>query len=395
MTAERPRFKVQPDDFVVEEQARLPLAPTGAYTLYRVRKRGLTTLEVGARMAAMLGLRSSDVLFPALKDKDAVVLQYASVKGHGPSHLEGTGFSAERVGRSTRPLRPGDLAGNRFTIVLRDLAPQEIPRLRDRLAQVERYGVPNYFDQQRFGSLAPDGTFIGKQILQQDVEGALRTYLTQPLAGDPPRVRAFKRFAQGHWGDWPTLFQRAPKPSNFRSVLTFLKDHPSDFKRALNLVTPRLLPLFLAAYQSFLWNRIAGRYLRGRLQAHGLPFARIKIAGEDLPIHRELADPPFSALARVSIPLLHHRATFEDPEIAALVEAVLGEEGLALGDLKARVLKRAYLSRGMRALLVIPREIAVLGTDEDDLFPGRRRLTLTFVLPPGSYATLVLKGLMV
>jgi tRNA pseudouridine13 synthase len=395
MTAVRLRFKVQPNDFVVEEEARLPLAPAGAYALYRVRKRGLTILEVGARMAAMLGLCRSDVVFPALKDKDAVAIQHASVKGRGPRRLKGPGFSAEWVGRSTRHLRPGDLASNRFTVVLRDLAPQAIPHLRDRLAQVERYGAPNYFDQQRFGSLAPGRTFIGQQILQRDVEGALRTYLGQPLAGDPPRVRAFKGFAQEHWENWPALFQRAPKPSNFRSVLTFLNDHPADFRKALNLVTPRLLSLFLAAYQSFLWNRIAGRSLRGRLQAQGLPCALIKIAGEELPIYRELTDSLLSALAHIPIPLLHHRAAFEDPEIAALVEAVLDEEGLALGDFKARLLKRVYLSRGRRALLVIPRAMAVLGTAEDDLFPGRRKLTLTFLLPPGSYATLLLKGLAV
>lgn len=44
------RFKVQPEDFVVEERAQLPLSRKGPYALYQVRKRGLATLEVQARI---------------------------------------------------------------------------------------------------------------------------------------------------------------------------------------------------------------------------------------------------------------------------------------------------------------------------------------------------------
>lgn len=38
------------------------------------------------------------------------------------------------------------MAGNRFSVTLRDLGPDEAARLRDRLAEVVRWGLPNYFD---------------------------------------------------------------------------------------------------------------------------------------------------------------------------------------------------------------------------------------------------------
>ena len=109
---------------------------------------------------------------------------------------------------------------------------------------MERFGLPDYFGRQRFGSYAPGQGFVGKKILERDVEGALRAYLSQPFRGDPPSVRAFKSLAREHWGEWELLFEAAPRPSNPRSVLTFLKDHPTDFRKALNLVTPRLLSLW-------------------------------------------------------------------------------------------------------------------------------------------------------
>jgi tRNA pseudouridine13 synthase len=391
------RFKVQPEDFVVEERAQLPLSRKGAYALYQVRKCGVTTLDVQARMAAELSVPRSAVLFPALKDRNSVALQHASLKGTGPAVLEGHGYSAQFVGRASRPLQPRDLQGNHFTFTLRDMDPAEAHHIRVRLSQVERFGLPNYFDRQRFGSYVPGQGFAGKQILERDEEGALRAYLSQPFRGDPPEVRAFKSLAREHWGEWERLFEAAPRPSNLRSVLTFLKDHPADFRKALNLVTPRLLSLWLSAYQSFLWNRTAGRYLGGRLRESGVRWVPLSIgvAGQEWPLYRELPEALLEALSEVKIPLLHHRVTFSDPRVAAEVERVLAEEGLRVWDFKARVLKRAYVFKGERALLLLPQEVLLLGEDEDDCFPGKRKVRVAFFLPRGGYATLVLKALAV
>jgi tRNA pseudouridine13 synthase len=415
------RLKFQPEDFTVEELIRpspLPVGERGGlpFAVYRVRKRGVTTLQVRERLAAMLHVPQSAIAFPGLKDKDAIAIQYASVRGGGPNRLEGAGFTAELVGRSDQPLRPADLAGNRFVVVVRGLTRQELDHRRDRLSEAVQFGVPNYFDLQRFGSYVPGEGFIGKKILQRDVEGAVRAYLSRPMAGDPPPVRTFKAFARQHWGDWPLLFEHAPRPSNFRSVLVFLKDHPADFKKALNLVTPALLPLFLAAYQSHLWNRVAGRYLQARLEAVPVEFARLRLTGkwgslsrlpgewgslsrlptdETLPVHHTLPPTLAAELLAFSVPLLQHRARFDDPALATAAEAVLTEEGLGLNDLKARVLRRAYLPKGTRRLLVVPHRASAGDEHEDEQSPGRLRLTVSFDLPPGSYATLVLKALAV
>jgi tRNA pseudouridine13 synthase len=385
------RYKVQPEDFIVEEQIRLSLAPSGPFAVYRVRKRGVTTLRVQAQVARALGVAQSAVVAPALKDKDAVAVQHLAVRGTGPARLTGDGFVAEFLGRSPRPLAPADVVANRFTAVLRDLSTAEAARVQERLAQVARFGLPNYFDQQRFGSLASGEEPIGKRILRRDAEGALRAYLTERFAGDPEPVRAFKAFAAAHWGDWDALFDAAPRPSNFRSVLTYLRDHPTEYRKALNLVTRRLLSLYLAAYQSLLWNRIAGRYLSARL---GEPAAHVEIATDRLPLYHELP-PHFDR--DLTIPLPHHRATYPSPPHAPILSTiaaqVLAEEGFTLHDLKARILKKAYLPRGNRLLLLFPQDLATSPPEPDDRFPGRHKLTLTFTLPRGSYATLVIKTL--
>ncbi len=389
------KYKMRPEDFVVEEQIRLPRPSSGSFALCRVRKRGVTTLGVQVQMARRLGVPRSDVVFPALKDKEAVAVQHAAIRGTMPARMSGRGFEAEFLRRSVRPLSPSDILSNRFTITLRDLSPDGAARIQERLPGVAQTGLPNYFDQQRFGSVTPGQEHIAKRILRRDVEGALRAYLTQPFVGDPAPVRAFKSFAADHWGEWEVLFQAAPRPSNFRSVLTYMRDHPTEepaeraihLRKALNLINRRLLSIYLTAYQSLLWNRIVGRYLAARL-GEGTGKAQITIAGERLP----LCGPALAAFDDgAAVPLPSHRAVYADPDLSAIVDRVLTEEGLALNDLKARVLKKAYLSKGKRALVLRPRDASALSPEPDDLCQGRVKLTLQFTLPRGSYATLVLK----
>jgi len=386
------QIKSAPDDFVVEEIVRLPVQRSGAYTIYRLQKRGITTLQAQAGLAALFGVPLSAVSFPALKDKMALAVQYGTVRGSGLAEAEGPGFRAERVGMSARPLSPRDLLGNRFTVVLRDLTAEQAASIPERLACLQRFGFPNYFDEQRFGSYAPGQEWVGKRILLRDAEGALRAHLAEPFAGDPPQVQVFKAHAQQHWGEWDRLLHEAPKPSNFRSVLTFLVDHPQDYRKALNLVTPRVLSLYLAAYSSLLWNRLAARYLSDVLRENSVYLDKaVQVAGELLPFYEELPTACLEQLKAVQVPLFHHRMATADSRMAAICEAILAEEGIRREDLKARLLHKAYLPRGSRALLVFPAETSVGEMGLDELAKTRYKRTISFVLPPGSYATLMLK----
>lgn len=382
------RYRLLPADFQVEEIVRLPRTGEGAYTLYAVHKAARTTLEVQVALAQALGCAPSAVHFPALKDRRAVALQYVSVPGEGPQEVRGRGWSARRVGRAGRPLRPSDLRGNRFGAVLRDLAAGEAARLRAGLEELAGRGLPNYFDEQRFGSYSPGGEWVGKLILRGQTEAALLAHLGQEMVGDPRRVQAFKAEVRARRGDWAGLLAAAPRPSNYRSVLVFLRDHPGDFRRALNLVTPRVLSLYLSAYQSLLWNRLVGRFLSART----VPAAVLEIAGDTLPLCGRVPAEIPATWREVQVPLPHHRAVYTGPW-AGLYEQVLAEEGLRPADLKARLLRRAYLGAGKRALLLFPQDVAASEAVADERFPGRQRMTVRFSLPPGCYGTLVLRVL--
>lgn len=378
-------LKLRPEDFVVDEVLREEPGKTGDFAVYRATKRMMTTPELQAAVARKLGVPPRAVAFPAMKDKRAVTTQHFAVHGRAPLRITGPGFEAHFVGRMTHRLGPRDMLGNRFTATLRGLEAGQATGIAARLREVAAEGLPNYFDEQRFGSFTPGGTFFGKAVLQRDAEGALRAYMAQGASGDPPAAQAFKAAAREHWGEWDMLLQRAPK-SNYRSILTFLNQHPNEFRRAVNLITPGLLPLLLAAYQSFLWNRVTSRVVERRVAPAGGPPHHVDIAGEGLVVYRGLSEALRQELRGLTVPLPEHRAAFGDGDIAEVAAAVLAEEGLKLEDMKARLLKRAYLTRSNRPLVVVPAEV------DAAIESGGERLVARFFLPPGSYGTLVLKA---
>lgn len=376
----------RPKDFVVEELLKVKPGKLGDCAVYRVTKQLLTTPELQRLLAQELGKPPMSLVFPALKDKRALTTQHFSVRGRWPTDIRGERFNARFVGRMERHLGPHDLNGNRFAITCHELNDKHIEKIPGFLEEMTEIGLPNYFDEQRFASYTPGGVFIGKAVVQRDAEGALKSYMAQVAPGDSPKIRRFKDFAQEHWGDWPAVIGHAPQ-SNYRSILTFLRRHPQDFRKAMNLITPGLVPVLLAAYQSFLWNRVVSRVLTRKLRGQRTKTDQLMIAGEPLLLYDGKQSDNISALEGLSVPLPNHQMEIVDTDVRDEMGRVLGEEGLTPGDMKARMMKRAYLTKNIRPVLVHPRDVGIVSLRGN-------KLRLKFVLPPGSYGTMTLKVLM-
>ncbi len=374
------QIKRFPEDCRVEELFDLP-GERGPHAYYRVEARDLPTPAVRDALAAQLKVTSSNVVFPASKDAGAVTVQYASVRKRGPEVLEGEGFIARRVGCGPRALRSTNLLGNRFTFIVRDLDTAQAKTVGQHLRQLTETGLPNYWDEQQFGSFSDQG-FIGKAILMRDAKQAIRFYLSVPMSGDTQEVLEFKQLVESHWGQWGYLLHKAPRPSNFRSVITFLKDHPSQSRKALNLVHDDLLSVYLVAYQAWVWNCILGHYLAEQSEVE----VWVEIAGSHLPLLETL--PPLLADFELPMPNL---TVYYPPDLMPSVAAVLAEEGLALEDFKARVLRRVYLPKGLRKIWFAPTAVKIGEPVADESSPGRYAVPVDFELDVENYATLVLK----
>jgi tRNA pseudouridine13 synthase len=168
-------------------------------------------------------------------------------------------------------------------------------------------------------------------------------------------------------------------------VIAFLKDHPHEYRKAANLIKDRLLAVYLSAYQAWIWNRIAGEYLKQQLEA---PY-EVEIARYRFP----LPEPGPELAARVSMTVELPRLTARyEGDLERAAQAVFEDEELGIRDFKARILRRVYLVKGEREVVFVPGEVEVTAPSADERNPDRRRVTVGFTLDPGRYATLVLKA---
>ena len=147
------------EDFMVTE---LPLqlpSGEGEHIWLDIEKNGANTAFVAQQLAEAAGVNEWDVGCAGLKDRHAITRQWFSIyfpkggmKGDMPdlTQLRHPEFKVLGQSRHVKKLRPGDLQGNRFRIVLRDVVGSR-DAIEANLQAVASHGVPNYFGAQRFG----------------------------------------------------------------------------------------------------------------------------------------------------------------------------------------------------------------------------------------------------
>ena len=381
------KLKRLPEDFQVEELTGVTPTEDGPYALYRLEKEGWTTPDALDAVRRRWNVEWRRVSYGGLKDRHAQTVQHFTIFRGPARNLTHQRIRVQYLGRATTPFTSAEVRANRFRLTLRDLNDAQLANAQTALAEVLREGVPNYFDDQRFGSVS-DGRFVAKEMLLGRFEEALRLALVGPYEHDRAQAKHEKKILRAHWGDWQTCQQQL-SPGHARRVVDYLLRRPDDFRGALARLPPGLLVLYLAAYQSHLWNAVLVHWLVQHCRPEQM--VRIRLQLGEVPMHRGLDGPLHQQLAELQPPLPSARWK-PDPDDPRLpdVQAVLAAEGLELAQLRLPGFRDMFFSKGERAALFQPAELSYDVT-ADDLHAGRQKLVLGFELARGCYATLLVK----
>jgi tRNA pseudouridine13 synthase len=382
------KLKQRPEDFQVEELTDVVPGPHGPFALYRLEKRGWTTPDAILAIRRRWRLDQRRISYGGLKDRHAHTVQFLTIL-HGPQRrLTHHGVTLEFLGRVAEPYTSRAIRANCFQITLRDLDTDEVLGAERNLEEVRRDRVPNYFDDQRFGSVDRQGEFVARLMVLGRYEEALRQALAAPYEYDRAAQKKEKTILRASWGRWAECKELLPK-GHARSLVDYLAIHPNDFRGALARLRPDLRGMYVSAYQSHLWNRMLAWWLRQNCRPEQLIPVRLRLG--EVPMHRDLEEAQSAALAALWLPLPGPRLSMEsgDPRLATL-EVVLREEGVEREQLKLRGFREMFFSKGERAALCVPAYLHSRASADDE-HPGKRKLTLGFELPRGSYATLIVK----
>ncbi|WP_255170152.1 tRNA pseudouridine(13) synthase TruD [Natrononativus amylolyticus] len=422
------RLRQRDDHFRVRELERFATEPLSASTdayphlVFRATLSGWDTNDFATRLSDALGISRERVNWAGTKDKYAVTTQLFSVYGADPDDLpDVSGAEIEVLGRAGRSIEFGDLAGNAFELVVSEPeSPENAAAITDELAAFggleggdaddessTSVGVPNFFGQQRFGSRRPITHKVGLEIVRGDWEGAVLAYLSNPFESEPDATQEARQFVfdelcEGDDRDWHAALERFPSGLRYeRSLLHGLAEcdgepGPVDFRKTLERLPSNLQRLFVHAAQSYAFNLMLSRRLE-----RGLPFEK-PVAGDvvcfsdtDAPEGLELPDIDREqrvderrvrsvtrhcerGRAFVTAPLVGTETELADGEQGEIEREVLAELDLEPADFD---LPGEFHSTGTRRAILVRTGL------EYDLEP----LTLSFSLPKGSYATVLLR----
>lgn len=332
------QLKQLPEDFIVKERSSISLEKEGRYLYFILKKKNLNTIDAIRELARKLRIREKDIGFAGNKDKKAITKQYISITGVRKEKILATTHpkaTLEFAGQGSQPICLGDLSGNSFTIVIRNLQ-------KENLSPAEY--AENYFDEQRFGSHNVD---IGRHLVKKEFTKALEL------------IREHKQSE------------------------AYLQGEPNDPIRTIKILPIRLLRLFVNAYQSWLWNETVAAYLRENGEvlkeetySQGA-FIFIKNPGQ---------------FKELRIPLLGFTGISLVPnDQQEIVEKLMKKESLSFMDFVMKQIPELSAEGEMRRVFTPVENFKKGSKEEDELNKGKKKITVSFTLPKGCYATMVIR----
>lgn len=147
-------FIQREETFFVEEQSDTRYSGKRGFAVAKVSKTNLGTWQMLEQVAAAADIPLHQIGYAGLKDKNATAIQYVSVPlayEKALKQLKLANVSILQTWRHHERIAIGQLAGNRFRIILHNVSPKAAERLKQSIARLEKEGFPNYFGDQRFG----------------------------------------------------------------------------------------------------------------------------------------------------------------------------------------------------------------------------------------------------
>ena len=351
----------EPEAFIVEELPLYEPSGTGTHTYFAIRKRNLSTLEAINRIARELQVPTRDFGYAGLKDKNAITTQVLSVEDIAPERvlkIEQPAIEVLWAERHTHKLRVGHLRGNRFELTLRDISHDILPLIKVSMERMVTEGVPNRFGVQRFGN-KNNSHLIGKALVKAEWETVVRYMLTD----DAPQVDGVARRMQQ---------ELARKP----------------VEKVITSIPYRLRKLYLSAYQAHLFNSVLekrmphlSKLLEGDIavkHSNGAPF----LVGDPA------VEQPRADVFEISPsgPIFGYKMRMPIGDVLVLETSILADEGVRLEKFRKVVGIRLP---GTRRPLRMPIQL-----HEVSAVDSGAGIRLSFTLPAGGYATVVVEELL-
>lgn len=362
-----------PEGFIVEEIIDgFPVTELqeneveGEYVIFLMKKRDITTHDAISKISKILNINEDRFGVAGQKDKNAITYQLVSIwTGKNISkkdilNLNGKikGIEIIKLWNSDKKIKIGDLTGNKFTIKLEEV--KDITAI-ERILNDTNYFIPNYFGPQRFGAKS-NNIEVARNILLRNYKNAVYTL----LADNKEEYEEMKKNER--------ILDIKTKKTNFRyedKIIEYINRHEGEekYKNAIKIMPKSILKLIIESYQSYLFNiELSERIKTNELNA----LEDEKTCGFD---KYGFINPEADGNVITCANLIGY-----DTKPNKIVEDILWDEGIEIGDFKLREFPYLACKGSVRPLLVNVKDLKI-----------KENNIIEFKLPSGAYATSALR----
>jgi tRNA pseudouridine13 synthase len=394
------RIRQFPEDFVVEEVladgSRAEVKPAkktfhevgkGRYLVCVLVKRNWDTILAVEAIAKQLGVNAERINIAGIKDAKAVTAQHISIGRITPEQVSRVKikdinlypfrFANEKIHSSL-------LLGNHFRIVIRDIShsssviERRMENIRNELNNLG--GIPNFFGHQRFGTVRPITHLVGKHIIRGEWEKAALTFLAMLSEYEHPEARRARQQLLDT-RDFKAALHRFPHQLKYeRLMLSHLSKYQNDFIGAFRRLPIKLCKLFVQAYQSFLFNK----FLSARIK-HEMSLSHTLNGDYTVKVNNTTC---------VALPLVGFKQSISSGRQGEIEREILEAENVKPNDFHVPLMPKISSPGGLRAVLASINGLSFEKPARDQANRSKRQIRIGFMLPSGSYATVLLREFM-
>lgn len=376
------RLKTKPEDFIVEELEEnwncsvsknfdsskktdlkeIPETNENKDFLWcEMEKRDIDHFQAIKEVSMLLGKHVMDIGYAGSKDRMAVTSQRISIFKPNAERIKN--FHHERIILKNfkwmkRKIKLGYLDGNHFNITVRDVDKKDAIKISNEIRKENWF--PNYFGEQRFGTLRENNVDIGKLLIKRKFKEAVLKILTDFSENEREDVKyARKRLIKEK--DFAEAFNYFPNFLRLEKQLLFsLKRNPDDFLQALKSGERKNILMFVHSVQSKIFNDILETALEEEFD--------------------------FTKKGQENCILAGYKTHLFNGRLGEIEKEVLESHDIKLEDFDIREIPYLRIKGSFRKAITEVKELKVEIEDDED-FEGMKKIILSFNLPSGVYAT--------
>jgi len=346
------------------------------FPVFLLHKSGMDSNHAIIEISNQLG---TSIKVLGIKDSKADTIQYATSEGKKFREGKTTHANLTLLGYSRKSLKKSHIMGNQFQVKISNVSKSNISEF-----ITEIRNIPNFYGLQRFGSERLVTHLVGREIIKRNFKRAVELFLCHTTEYDTQFSKDIREKCRDP-NNYGRVVKIVPRGMDLERNILRALINGKDYIGALRSVPINIRRLFVHAYQAYMFNQTLS-YIIGDGESitncskndfcfkleNPLTLGKLlKYAGED---------------SSNLVPAMHLPGySFKVPEgrFERNLSLIMKEENISPKDFYLKEMQELSVEGGFRQLPLLVND-----------FSYSDNLLISFKIPIGSYATILLRELM-